>query len=91
MALKKKYKYNVEVHELTHRTYNEGSRRQDGWERNTQNSGESTHEEICGRERDGVGYTRSTRWTLQGISGPYTTETFRNESMEFEGGGFGVD
>ena len=27
------------------------------------------HEEICGRERDGAGYTGKTRWTLQGLSG----------------------
>uniref|UniRef100_A0A8C4WZH0 Protein kinase domain-containing protein n=1 Tax=Eptatretus burgeri TaxID=7764 RepID=A0A8C4WZH0_EPTBU len=27
------------------------------------------HQEICGRERDGVGNTGYTRWTLQGLSG----------------------
>ena len=40
-----------------------------GVEREGQNSGEQRHEEICGRERDGVGNTGNTRWTLQGLSG----------------------
>ena len=65
--------------------------RQEGWEREGQNNGEQRHEEICGRERDGVGYTGYTRWTLQGLSGPYMTGTFRKKSREFEWGGFGVD
>ena len=29
--------------------------------------------------------------TRQGVSGTYMTRTFRKESREFEGGGFGVD
>ena len=29
----------------------------EGWEREAQNSGEQRHEEICVRERDGVGNT----------------------------------
>ena len=37
--------------------YNRGSRRHEGQEREAQNSGEQRHEEICGRKRDGVGYT----------------------------------
>jgi len=43
--------------------------RQEGWEREAQNSWEQRHEEICGRERDGEGYTGKTRWTVQGLSG----------------------
>ena len=43
--------------------------RQEGRERKGQNSGEQRHSEICGRERDGVGNMRYTRWTLQGLSG----------------------
>ena len=49
--------------------HNKGSKRQEGWEREGKNSGEQRHEEICGRERDGVGYTGQTRWTRQGVSG----------------------
>ena len=41
--------------------------RQEGWEREGQNSGEQTHEK-CGRERDGAGNMGYTRWTLQGLS-----------------------
>ena len=43
--------------------------RQEGWEREGQNSGEQRHEEICGWERDGAGNTALTRRTLQGLSG----------------------
>ena len=43
--------------------------RQEGREREGQNSGEQRHYEICGRERDGTGNTGYTRWTLQGLSG----------------------
>ena len=57
---------------LTHRTYNKGSRRQEGWERELQNSVEQRHEEICGRERDGVGYMGLARWTVWGLSGKKT-------------------
>ena len=59
--------------------------RQEGWEWEGQNSGEQRHWEICGRERDGAG---------NGEHGVYKmdiTGTFRKESREFEGGGFGVD
>ena len=52
------------------------------------NSGEQRHEEICGRERDVVGYKGKTIWTRQELSGPDTTGTFRKESREFEGGRF---
>ena len=34
-----------------------GGMRQEGQEWEEQNSGEQRHSEICGRERDGVGYT----------------------------------
>ena len=34
------------ISELTHRTYNMGSKRQEGWEREAQNSGEQRHQEI---------------------------------------------
>ena len=54
------------------------------------NSGKQTPQEICGRERDGAGYTVKRRWTLQGLSSASTTGTFRKESSEFEGGGFVV-
>ena len=37
-------------------SYNKGSMRQEGGEREAENNGEETHEEICGRERAGVGY-----------------------------------
>ena len=57
--------------------------RQEGWEREGQNSGEQRHSEICGRERDGEGNT--------GVYKMDNTRTFRKESREFEGGGFGVD
>ena len=43
--------------------------RQEWREWEEQNSGEQTHKEICGRERDGVGNMGNTRWTLQGLSG----------------------
>ena len=43
--------------------------RQEGREREKQNSGEQRHSEICGRERDGVGNMGKRRWTLQGLSG----------------------
>jgi len=49
--------------------YNKGSRRHEGRQWEVQNSGEQKPEEICGRERDGVGNTGYTRWTLQGLSG----------------------
>ena len=39
------------------------------------------HEEICGRERNGV----------HRVNKMDTTGTFRKESREFEGGVFGVD
>ena len=47
------------------------------------------------RSVEGRGMGRGT-WgiqdgTLQGLSGSYMTGTFRNESREFEGHGFGVD
>ena len=48
-------------------------------------------EEICGRERDGAEHTGQTRWTQQELSGPHMTGTFRKESRDFEGGGFGMD
>ena len=66
-------------------TYNKGSRRREGQEREAQNIREQRHEEICGREREGWG------GGTQGLSGPYVTGTFRKESREFEGGVFGVD
>ena len=85
--------YNVKAHMRanTQRTNNKGSRRQEGWEREGKNSWEQRHEDICGRERDVVGYTGKPIWTRQGLSGPYTAGTFRKESREFEGDGFGVD
>ena len=43
---------------------------------------EQRREEICGRERDGAGYTGKQ-------DGHY--RAFRKESREFEGGEFGVD
>ena len=46
-----------------------GGMRQEGRERDGQNSGEHKHSEICGRERDGAGNTGYARWTLQGLSG----------------------
>ena len=38
-------------------THNKGSRRQEVWEREAQNCVEQRHDEIYGRERDGMGYT----------------------------------
>ena len=55
---------------VTHRTYNKGSRRQEGQEREGKNSGEQRHE-ICGRDRDGVGVHRQNKMD--------TTGTFRKE------------
>ena len=70
--------------ELKHRTYNKGCRRQEGWEREAQNSREQSHLEIFIRERDGQG--------TQGKQDVhYTTGTFRKGSREFEGAGYGVD
>ena len=43
--------------------------RQEGREWEGQNSGEQRHQEICGREKDGVGNMGNTRRTLQGLSG----------------------
>ena len=43
--------------------------RQEGREREGQNSGEQRHSEICVRERDVAGKTWYTRWTLQGLAG----------------------
>ena len=66
------------VQELTHKKYNEGSRRQEGREREGQNSGEQRHEEICGMEKDGGRDTRGKQdgqdkdfhvLTRQGLSG----------------------
>ena len=65
--------------------------RQEGQEWEGQNSGEQRHEEICGRERDEVGYRGETRWTLQGLQRLYMRGTFGKESREFEGGWFGVE
>ena len=48
---------------------NKGSRKQEGQEREGKNSVEQRQEEICGREKDGVGYTGQTRWTPEGLSG----------------------
>ena len=47
------------------------------------NSGEQRDDEICGRERDGGEEHEVYKMD--------TTRTFRKESREFEGGGFGVD
>ena len=41
----------------THNVQGEQSRRQEGQEREGQNSGEQRQEEICGREKDGTKYT----------------------------------
>ena len=49
--------------------YNKGSRRQEGWERDGRNSVEQ-RQEICERERDGVG--------VQGVNKVDTTGTFRS-------------
>ena len=43
--------------------------RQEGREWEGQNSGEQRHDEICGRERDGLGTMGNRRWTVQGLSG----------------------
>ena len=43
--------------------------RQEGRDREGQNSGEQKHEDICGRKRDWAGNMWYTRWTLQGLSG----------------------
>ena len=43
--------------------------------------------EICGMERDGVGYTGETRWTLQGLSGPYTTRNLKEVGLQWINGG----
>ena len=56
--------------------------RQEGWEWEGQNSGEQTLGDLWNGEGWG------------GVPGEYkmdTTGTFRKESREFEGGGFGVD
>ena len=45
------------------------------------NKGSSRREDICGRERDGVG--------VRGVNKMDTTGTFRKESREFEGGVLG--
>ena len=80
-----------------------GSRRQAGQEREGKNSGDRDMRSVEGRgpspPSDGytsppvyrAGYTGETGWTLQRLSGPYTTRTFMKESREFEGGGFRVD
>ena len=57
--------------------------RQEGREREGQNSGEQRHKEICGRERDGG--------REHGVYKMDITGTFRKESRKFEGGGFVVD
>ena len=54
------------VRELTHNIQGEQETR--GAEREGKNSVEQRHEEICGRERDGVRYTGQTKWILQGLS-----------------------
>ena len=56
-------------YESSHTTHSKGGMRQEGWEREVQNSGEQRHEEICGRKRDGIGNRGYKRWTLQGLSG----------------------
>ena len=43
--------------------------RQEGREWEGQNSGEQRHQEICGRERDGIWNMGNRRWTPQGLSG----------------------
>ena len=60
--------------------------RQEGWEWEGQNSGEQTYKEICGRERDGVGNTGNTRWTLQGLSGR-KAGNFKEVSLGWINGG----
>ena len=77
------------VWELTHIQNRTRAAGEEGREREGKNSGKQRHE-ICGRERDGAGYTVN-KMTLQGFPGPCTTGTFRKEIREFEGGGFGVD
>jgi len=63
--------FNVEAHiRANTEMHNKGSGRQEGQEREGKNSGEQRHVVICGRESDGAGYTRKTRWTLQGLSVP---------------------
>ena len=49
----------------------------------TKQWGTETLGEICGRERDGVGY--------MGVNKMDTTGTFRKENREFEGRACGVD
>ena len=65
-----------------HKTYNKGSRRQEGWEREAQNRREQTSGDL--RKGEGSG-------GIHVVNMMETTGTFRKESMEFEGGGFGVD
>ena len=60
--------------------YNNGSRRQEGWERESKNSVEQRHEEICGRERDGQGRggKKDGHYREQGLSGFYLPGTLRS-------------
>ena len=68
---------------FVNRTYNKGSRRQEGWEREAQNSVEQRREEICGRERDGMGTQRVNKMD--------TTGTFRSlHDSDFQEGKQGI-
>jgi len=71
------------VQELTHKKYNEGSRRQEGREREGQNSGEQRHEEICGMEKDGAG--------IHGVNKMDKTKTFMSlHDRDFQEGKQGI-
>ena len=61
---------------------NDESRRHEVWEREAQNSGEQTLGDLWKGEGWGGIY---------GVNKMDTTGTFREESREFEGGGFGLD
>ena len=62
--------------------YNKGSRRQEEWER----EGKTVWNRDMRRSVEG----RGMGWGTQGKQDG-TTGTFRKESREFEGGGFGMD
>ena len=74
--------------ELTHRNAQQG-------EQETRGVGEERKKTVGNRDMrrsvEGRGMGWGTQGKLQGLSGPYTTGTFRKESREFEGGGFGAD